>query len=376
MSSTPVFSASSESIRRVAELLNLGETVALPTETVYGLAANALLAPAVLKIFAAKERPSFDPLIVHVSERVLKDPKGPVQALADAGLISTEILQWNAVAALEAAMKTFWPGPLTFILPRGPKIPDEVTSGQETVGIRCPAHPLFQAVLTELDFPLAAPSANRFGRISPTCADHVVQELDGRIAGVLDGGTCPVGVESTIIQIEEPLRVTLLRPGKIGSSDLQKIFKTPIGRRATDGETSGNSSPISSPVSPGLLDEHYAPRKPLILIPASFSDEKAVMETLAAFPPSEKDAILAMQAIPPYLQNRKHSVVKILSPENSAREMAQTLFATMRELDQNPNVERIICDLPNDGPDSSGAGLSSAIRDRLRRASRNKPAIN
>jgi len=363
MNSTPVFPPSPGSVRRVAELLRLGETVALPTETVYGLAANALSSSAVLKIFAAKERPSFDPLIVHVGKHGLDDPRGPLRALAEAGWLSNEILGWSGVTVVEAAMKTFWPGPLTFILPRGPKIPKEVTSGQDTVGIRCPAHPLFQAVLAELDFPLAAPSANRFGRISPTCADHVVQELDGRIAGVLDGGACTVGVESTIIQVEDPLRVTLLRPGKIGIDDLQKTFKTPIDRRATTGEL--------RPASPGLLDEHYAPRKPLILIPAPFSDEKTVMETLVAFPPSDQDAILAMHAIPPYLQNRKHSVEKILSPQNSAQEMAQNLFATMRELDRNPEVERILCDLPGDG----SGGLASAIRDRLRRASRNKPLI-
>jgi L-threonylcarbamoyladenylate synthase len=365
MMETQVFSAAPESIRKVADLLKNGEVVALPTETVYGLAGNALSPASVLKIFAAKERPSFDPLIVHVSDRSLQSSEGMLQPLVNQKIISADVLQWSCRPEIEKAMTHFWPGPLTFILPRGSMIPDEVTSGQNTVGLRCPDHKLFQAVLANLDFPLAAPSANRFGRISPTQAKHVVQELDGRIAGILDGGTCSVGVESTIIRIEDPLKVTLLRPGKIGAAELEAHFKTKLQVQSTLGEQN------QAQVAPGMLDEHYAPRKPLILIPASFENENETLAILAKYPESDRHAYLAMNTLPKFIQSRKHAVMKTLSDENSLEEMAQRLFATLRELDHHSNVEMIFCDLPTDAK----SGLALAIRDRLKRASRNKPLI-
>jgi L-threonylcarbamoyladenylate synthase len=217
---TPVFPPTPESIQKVAALLKQGEVVALPTETVYGLAGNATSPSAVLKIFQAKERPSFDPLIVHVSDSLLKT-LSPLKTLIDQKLVAPTVAHWVCAPDIDRTIKKFWPGPLTLILPKGSAIPNEVTSGEPTVGLRCPAHPLFQAVLSNLDFPLAAPSANRFGRISPTQASHVVEELDQKIAGILDGGTSSVGVESTIIRIEDPLKITLLRPGKIGVRELE-----------------------------------------------------------------------------------------------------------------------------------------------------------
>lgn len=364
MSQTHLFSASSDSIHQVAQLLRNGEVVALPTETVYGLAGNATAPASVLKIFEAKERPSFDPLIVHVSSQILKTSQGPIYHLVQNQIISAEILKWKCLPELEGAMKRFWPGPLTFVLPRGSKIPDEVTSGQNTVGIRCPAHLLFQTVLAELSFPLAAPSANRFGRISPTQASHVMQELDGRIAGILDGGTCEVGVESTIIKVEDS-QVTLLRPGKISLGELEKQFKTQIKTAQTLGEKNQTQA------APGMLDEHYAPRKPLILIPTSFEQTSEALSILEKYPESDRHAFLAMNSLPLAIRARKHSVAKLISEKNSIDEMAQSLFACLRELDQDPQVEMIFCDIPMQ-PDS---GLATAIRDRLRRASRNKPLI-
>lgn len=365
MSSTPVFTASPEAIQKVAALLKSGEVVALPTETVYGLAGNATSPAAVLKIFTAKERPSFDPLIVHVSDQVLKAPQGPIRALIDQKIVSENVLSWPYLDHIESAMRKFWPGPLTFILPRGSLIPNEVTSGQETVGLRSPAHPLFQAVLSNLDFPLAAPSANRFGRISPTDSAHVMAELDGRIAGVLDGGPCSVGVESTIIRVEHPFKVSLLRPGKIGIRELEAHFGTRIEFNQTLGEKN------QAQAAPGMLDEHYAPTKPLILIPVSFNEVASATQTLSAIPQEDGDAYLAMNRVPEFVRERKHSVLKSLSAQNSLNEMAQSLFATLRELDQDPRVKTIYCDIPTGQQD----GLASAIRDRLKRASRNKPNL-
>jgi L-threonylcarbamoyladenylate synthase len=374
-----------------AALLIKDEVVALPTETVYGLAGNATQPDVVKKIFTAKERPSFDPLIVHVWDSILQNAS-PLQALVDREIISGEVLSWNNRSAIESVMRLFWPGPLTMILPKGAKIPAEVTSNQPTVGIRCPKHPLFQKVLAAIDFPLAAPSANRFGRISPTSADHVMKELDGRIAAVLDGGTCEVGVESTIIHITE-IKIDLLRPGKISRSELETAFGSSVNtapslmqkiseaatNTAIATSTDSNTSPDAqisqdTPITPGMLDEHYAPRKPLYLIPYSFQDPQAI-EALATFPDAtaSDSAILAMSGFhaefsAKFIGNHPR-IVRILSPSGSSAEMAQKLFATLRELDEDPAVKMIFADVPG----SIQEGLGASIYDRLKRASRNKP---
>jgi L-threonylcarbamoyladenylate synthase len=353
----------STSFLRAAKLLSLDEVVALPTETVYGLAGNAFKDEAVQKIFAAKERPSFDPLIVHISERYLKDPHALIPALVQDGILAPEILQAPELSKIHSVMKRYWPGPLTFILPRGSKIPDSVTASQLTVGIRCPAHPVFQAVLSKISFPLAAPSANRFGRISPTEAAHVMSELSGRIPAVVDGGSCEVGVESTIIRIDFPFRVTLLRPGKIGIEELSAAFQTPIQL----GTTLGEKIPQNA-VSPGSLDEHYAPRKPLYLLPHSFSDEKSAA-FLAEHGLSQKLGVLSMSCVPSLFG--EDSQVRVLSPSNDLSEIAHGLFKALRELDEDPSIDTIVADLPT--PHASGLG--AAIADRLRRASRNKPVF-
>jgi L-threonylcarbamoyladenylate synthase len=371
---------------KAAALLIQDEVVALPTETVYGLAGNATKADAVRKIFEAKERPSFDPLIVHVWDSILQ-ASSPLQFLVDREIISDDVLDWKNRSTIESVMRQFWPGPLTMILPKGAKIPAEVTSNQPTVGIRCPKHPLFQKVLAAIDFPLAAPSANRFGRISPTSADHVMKELDGRIAGVLDGGSCEVGVESTIIQVTESA-IDLLRPGKISRTELEKAFGSSVTTvpslmqkiseaTATPPGSASVSDPLmgsGTPITPGMLDEHYAPRKPLYLIPISFQDPRAA-ELLATFPDAtaSDSAILAMSGFHAEFSAKfsgNHPlIVRILSPSGSSAEMAQKLFATLRELDEDPAVKMIFSDLPA----SIHEGLGASIYDRLKRASRNKP---
>lgn len=347
-----------------ATLLQQGEVVALPTETVYGLAGNALKTESVKKIFTAKERPSFDPLIVHISDAYLKS-SSPLESLVNNNILDSKVLNWKNRPKIEAAMKHFWPGPLTFILPKGKNIPAEVTSNQDTVGIRCPQHPLFQKVLAELSFPLAAPSANRFGRISPTSADHVQKELDGRIAGILDGGACTVGVESSIIKVTEN-SVTLLRPGKISTSELEKLFGHEISTTPSLMQAMSEST-----LAPGMLDEHYAPRKPLYLIPASFLDQKSEA-LLRAFPESASPtaAYLSMSGFYASFRLDAKQESRILSVKNLPEEMAQKLFSTLRELDENEKVSVIFADSPL----STQEGLGASIFDRLKRASRNKPS--
>ncbi len=220
--------------------LRAGRLVGMPTETVYGLAANALDAQAVLAIFAAKGRPSFDPLIVHV---------------ADAEQAWT-VAQPSPRARLLA--QRCWPGPLTLVLPRRSQVPDAVTSGLDTVGVRCPDHPLALALIRAAGLPLAAPSANRFGRISPTTAAHVREQLAGAVALVLDGGPCRVGIESTVL-LPDPAPV-ILRPGGLTREALQAILGEPV---AVADRTARDAS-LALP-APGLLASHYAPVIPLTL---------------------------------------------------------------------------------------------------------------
>ena len=225
-------------MEKAGALLRDGKLVAIPTETVYGLAANALDGQAVAAIFAAKNRPTFDPLIVHF------------QSLAAVSDYVTEFPE-KARRLAEA----FWPGPLTLLLPKKPLIPDLVTSGLPTVAVRVPRHPLTLELLRSLDFPLAAPSANPFGYISPTTAPHVAQQLGDRIPYILDGGECGVGIESTIVSFGEKAP-RVLRLGGLRLEDIEKV----VGRV----ETTLHSS--SNPSAPGMLKSHYAPRKPLFLL--------------------------------------------------------------------------------------------------------------
>ena len=371
---TELFSNDASSLKKAALFLSADEVVALPTETVDGLAGNAFSPAAIEKIFKAKERPFFDPLIVHISQNLLQKNSNPLLALIDAEILSSEILSWPSASLIQSAFQKFWPGPLTFVLPRGNKIPDGVTSGQDTVGIRCPAHPTFQAVLSELDFPLAAPSANRFGRISPTDAKHVQQELDGRIAAIVDGGPCRVGVESTIIRIEDEieggLKATLLRPGKISSEALSKHFGTTLH----SAQALGQKNQVQ--VSPGMLDQHYAPKKPLYLVPHSFLEIQKTIDFLKLKNITGKIAFLGTQSVPDLLQNSELKKLEVstsitLSKTNSLDEMAQNLFASLRALDKNEAVDVIVADIPEDHQQ----GLGAAIVDRLNRASLNKPFL-
>ena len=294
-------------ISRAAELLRAGELVAFPTETVYGLGGDATGDRAVAAIFAAKERPRFNPLIVHLP--------GAAEARA--------LVRFDARADRLAA--EFWPGPLTLVLPRRGDCPVSLLAGAglDTLAVRVPAHPLARELLRAAGRPIAAPSANRSGRVSPTTAAHVLAELDGRIAAVLDGGPCAVGLESTVLDLTGAAPA-LLRPGAVTAVQLQAIVG-PLS--APDGGTIR---------APGMLARHYAPARPLRL-------------NAAAAEPGE--ALLGFGQVAATLN---------LSPQGDLTEAAANLFAYLRKLDHDPYIGIAVSPIPD-------TGLGAAINDRLRR---------
>jgi L-threonylcarbamoyladenylate synthase len=319
-----------EAIAQAAALLLAGEVVALPTETVYGLAGNALDSVAVAKIFSAKMRPAFDPLIVHVAGVDSIEPlvrmTGPVRH------------------QVERLTRQFWPGPLTLLLVRTPAVADSVTAGLETVAIRAPAHRVFRQVLQATQVPLAAPSANRFGRVSPTAAAHVMAELQGQIPLILDGGATRIGLESTIVRPTGE-RLEILRPGPITAEALSGF-----------GEVVYLSSPAaSSPVeAPGQLPSHYAPNRPVILI----DDPDQVTRP-------QRAALLVWGALP---DNRDFSFIASLSESRDLAEAGARLFRLLREADDRPEVDAIYVQrVPEEG-------LGTAIMNRLRRAAAKREA--
>ncbi len=300
-----------------AQLLRRGEVVAIPTETVYGLAANAFDTDAVLRIFSTKQRPSFDPLIVHIGR------------LEDVGRVAREL-----PPGAEQLMQAFWPGPLTLVLPKQASIPDLVTSGLDTVGVRMPAHPKALELLQLLEFPLAAPSANPFGYVSPTTAQHVADQLGEAIPYILDGGACAVGVESTIIGWEGD-RWVLYRPGGVAVEAIEAV----IGRVAA-------AAHQVVPAAPGMLESHYAPRKPVHVGDVTTLQQEYTGRRLGVISFTRSHAVERSMA---------------LSHQGDLAEAARNLFAVLRELDAS-DVDVILAErFPDEG-------LGRAINDRLRRA--------
>ena len=315
-------------IQRAVQLLRQGELVALPTETVYGLGADALNPDAVAKIFAAKGRPSDHPLIVH---------------LADA----SQIMTWAREVPKDAIAlaRAFWPGPLTLILKRDESVPDLVTGGQDTVGLRVPNHPVALELLRAFGSGVAAPSANRFGRISPTTAEHVRQELGERVALILDGGACAVGLESTIVDLSRGVPV-ILRPGAIGADDIARV----LGRRPrlrSEVEAGNAAEQGATPRVSGALAAHYAPRTPLELV---------ATDALAA-QARPGDAVLARCAAPASLAE---GVAWAQAPADPAG-YGHDLYARLRSLDES-GAARILVEAPPASPDWA------AVADRLGRA--------
>ncbi|RME66813.1 MAG: threonylcarbamoyl-AMP synthase, partial [Verrucomicrobia bacterium] len=263
-----IYSGSDADLAFLSEVLRQGGLVAVPTETVYGLAANALDAEACRKIFEVKGRPAHDPFIVHVSD------------LAAARAIA----RLNPLA--ERLAEQFWPGPLTLVLPKAPAIPDIVTSGRPTVAVRVPGHPLFRRLLATCALPLAAPSANPFGYVSPTTAAHVLEGLGERIGHILDGGPATIGVESTIIDVRDESAPVILRPGGISRENLELATDLPFRIYRRGNAAASPSAPSAAPegeLAPGMLDKHYSPRTRLHLAEAPFPSP-------ADLPPAERAA--------------------------------------------------------------------------------------
>ncbi len=325
--------ASMASLLQGAELLRSGGIVAFPTETVYGLGANALDETAVQSIFEAKQRPGWDPLIVHVtSEEQLS-------------IVAGEIPR-NGRLLMEA----FWPGPLSLLLPKGPRVPAIVTAGRPRVGVRMPRHPVARRLIELAQLPLAAPSANSFGRTSPTRAEFVLQDLDGRIDAVIDSGETALGLESTVVDVcaDPPI---LYRPGMVTFAQVQSLCPSLVAYREFQQE-----SPQALP-APGVGLKHYSPRARLMLAEWAASEllglaksQQATGETVGIMLPSD------VNAGPPYMVYR-------WGDKTNLEQLARRLFAGLRELDA-AGATVIICPLPEH------EGLGVALRDRLLKAAR------
>ncbi|WP_143962083.1 L-threonylcarbamoyladenylate synthase [Litoribacter populi] len=312
-----------QDIQKAKELLENGELVAIPTETVYGLAGNALDAQAVSKIFETKNRPSFDPLIIHVGN--IDQVSKYVQELPE---------------ELKMLAEKYWPGPLTLLLPKKEIVPDLVTSGLDQVAVRIPNHPLTQELLSQLDFPLAAPSANPFGYISPTKAKHVEDQLGEKIQYILDGGECQVGLESTIIGMEDG-QIVIYRLGGMDVAEVEAVV----------GPVKVLSHSSSNPKTPGMLKSHYAPRKPFVL-----GNLEALVKEY-----EEKGEYFGVLSFEKSFSGISDDRQVVLSEKGDFKEAAQKLFGALRDLDQ-AEVSVILAELL---PEEN---LGRAINDRLRRA--------
>jgi len=314
-----------DAIAQAVALLKAGQLVGLPTDTVYGLAADASDAEAVARIFAAKGRPNDHPVIVHVAA-------------------GADLSRWAASIpdVARRLMDAFWPGPLTLILPRAAGVLDAVTGGQDTVGLRCPSHPAAQALLAAFDGGLAAPSANRFGRVSPTTAAHVADEFDDAVPLVLDGGPCEVGIESTIVDVSTQIPI-LLRPGQVSALALSEVLGSAVLTRAQ----MDAQRPV--PRVSGSLSAHYAPRTPLRLVDAGRLADEVAAEAARG------------RSVGVWSRQDPGGAACWLEAPADPERYAQAQYATLRELD-GKGVDILLFEQP------PGAPAWTAVRDRLGRA--------
>jgi len=337
-------------IEHAAGLLRAGNVVVFPTETVYGLGADVFQPAALERIFVAKERPHSDPLIAHIADEA-----------------SLELLTTALSEEAKRLAGAFWPGPLTLVLPRGPRVPHLVTAGLETVAVRMPRHPVALALIRALGSPIAAPSANRFMHVSPTTAQHVLADLAGRIPLILDGGPCEVGVESTVLDLcsEQP---TILRPGGVSLEALRAVIphvQPPRYRRAADVADSAESDSAAQH-SPGQMLTHYAPAIPLLLFDGSMESMRAAMlaEARRRQARGERVGVLVADEDMATFQ-QSGALVRSLGNTANPAQIASSLFHALRAL-EDARVEVILCRQFDD------SGLGLAIRDRLLKAAGGK----
>ncbi len=339
--------AAAEALERAAGILRGGGLVALPTETVYGLGANALDAQAVASIFAAKQRPSWDPIIVHIApgERIDSMLEGLVKDIPETA---------------RKLMAAFWPGPLTLLLPRTGAVPDAVTAGRPLVGVRMPSHPVALELIRRAGVPVAAPSANLFAHTSPTTAAHVLDDLDGRIDAVVDAGPTGYGVESTVL---DPCRspMVVYRPGAVTADQIREVAGAV--EVFHDGGAASESAGKPLP-SPGVGLRHYAPRARLVLVEAPFPELKKRLGEAAGNCAGERIGVmLPGGAGLPRALAEAH--IYAWGRWDAPEEMARRLYAGLRQLDAE-GCTVILCPIPPE------EGIGAAMRDRLRKAARAK----
>jgi len=324
-------------IAQAAQVIRAGGLVAFPTETVYGLGANALDSAALDRIYAAKRRPASDPLIAHIAH---PDQLGQLAA--------------DVPYAAQRLATAFWPGPLTMVLRRAAHVPDNIATGMDTIAVRMPIHPVARALIEASGTPIAAPSANTFTRPSATTAAHVLEDLYGRVDIVIDGGATPLGVESTVIDLTGAQPV-VLRPGGLVMEDLLRVLPdiTAIQRFVNEGEATS---------APGQMSKHYAPRARLMLYDGSVEAvREAITDTAQRYLANgRKVGVLAGDEDAPYFTKLGVRIIALGKRDDSAA-IARVLFGAMRALDAQ-NVDVILV------PMMGGAGLGEAIRDRLMRA--------
>ena len=319
-------------IEAAAAILRAGGLVGIPTETVYGLGANGLDPAAVRRIFEAKGRPQDNPLILHIPdpswlERYCRDVPAAARRLAE----------------------QFWPGPLTMILPRRTLVPDEVTCGLETVGVRCPDHPVTLAIIRAAGVPVAAPSGNRSGRPSPTCARHMLEDMEGRIQAVVDGGPCGVGVESTIVDLTLPVP-RLLRPGGLPLEALEAV----LGHVDVDRAVTAPLSPGEKPRAPGMKYRHYAPRAPVTVVTGDGA-------ATAAYIRRQAGANTGVICFGEYRDRFPGCTVRSIGPMGDRGEQARRVFDALRSFD-GTSVTAIFAQCPGE------EGLGLAVANRLKKA--------
>lgn len=361
---TVVLPAGPAAIDEAAATLAAGRLVAFPTETVYGLGADAANDEAVARLYAAKERPSFNPLIAHVAGNVagnLADGSSGIAGESTAAVDAARRLALFDAPALQLAA-AFWPGPLTLVLPKAPGCPvgQLATAGLDTIAVRAPSHPVARAILAAFGGPVVAPSANRSGRVSPTSARHVEADLAGRIDLIIDGGAAPMGVESTVVACGGG-EVTLLRPGAIPRAAVEKVLGRAVtiastacdqgskeAGRAAAAPRSGQTQP--RPNAPGMLASHYAPRAAVRLDAVSVAPGEALLAFGPVLPPDAGGARLVLN----------------LSSRGDLIEAAANLFSHLRLLDDAGTSSIAVMPVPNDG-------LGEAINDRLRHAAAPRP---
>lgn len=326
-----------EALEEAVRLLQKGELIALPTETVYGLAADARNPQAVTKIFQAKGRPSFNPIIVHV---------GSLEMAREC------VISWPPEA--DKLARAFWPGPLSIILKRSPLIPDVVTAAGDTVAIRWPAQPVFQKVIQKCGFPLAAPSANRSNSISPTTAEHVRSSLGSRIPLILDGGPCAVGIESTVVDLSSPGEPRVLRPGMISREMIDAVLGSKPTTTAVRESHSGGGA--AAPLkSPGQLSRHYSPEAPLFLISCDIEEDILRFAEQHGLKTSEIALILTRLEV-----REQYMLISHLAKEPGA--YARALYSTLYQCDER-GCKAIIVQAPPRTSQWEG------VWDRLKRAS-------